>query len=460
MAGLSGAPVVLLTSTVTSPSTKQIIGEFLAKYPGSRHIQYDAISYSGLLLANEAGYGKRAIPSYQLENARVVVSLGADFLGTWLNPVEFQRTYATGRKISGNNIDMSKHYQFESMMSMTGASADERFTHKPSETGSVAVALLNALNGQAVSGISNEKLRRAIDKVSKDLLANKGRSLVLCGSNNPNIQGIVNAINEAIGANGTTINWALPLQTKQGIDSDMAGLIADMDAGRIGALLVYDANPAYDYYNADMFKAALKKVKLSVSFNEKKCETSELCKFLIPSHHFLESWGDAEVKPGYISMAQPTIAPLFKTRQFQDSLLKWSGNQTPYSVYFKQFWTARLGSEALYNKALQDGIVEPAETPAMVGSAFNAANLASITAAIYSIKKGGARELVLYQNIAMGDGKQANNPWLLELPDPITKATWENFIMVSPALGKELFKIDITDRRQADEYEVHPNKPW
>src|SRR6202000_1509197 len=118
----AGGPLVLLTGTITSVTTKQIITEFLAKYPGSRHVQYDADSYSGLLLANEAGYGKRAIPSYRFDNAKVVVSLGADFLGTWLSPVEFARQWSVNRKVSKANPEMSKHYHFESLLSITGAS--------------------------------------------------------------------------------------------------------------------------------------------------------------------------------------------------------------------------------------------------------------------------------------------------------------------------------------------------
>jgi molybdopterin-containing oxidoreductase family iron-sulfur binding subunit len=459
MAGLGGAPVVFLTGTISSPSTKQIISEFLAKYPG-RHIQYDAISYSGLLQANEASYGTRSIPSYAFANARVVVSLGADFLGTWLNPIEFQHDFATGRKINEKNIDMSKHYQFESMMSMTGASADERFTHRPSETGAVAVGLLNAINGQGVAGITNEKLRKGIEKVAADLKANNGRALVVCGSNNPSIQVVVNAINEAIGANGTTINRNISLQMKQGVDADMTALISDMAAGRVGALMIYGANPVYTYHRPEDFKSALKNVKVSVSFNEKMCETSELCKFVVPSHHYLESWGDAEPKTGYYSFLQPTISPLFKTRQFEDSLLKWLGNPLTYNLYFRQFWANKLGSETAYQKALQDGVLEPAPaTTTGASGTFNAASVAPALTAISSLKKGGKTELVLYENVSMGDGLQANNPWLLELPDPVTRATWDNYVMMSPVLGKQLFDIDLKERRQADEYEVHPEKP-
>ena len=461
---IGGTAVVLLTPTVTSPTTKQIITEFLAKYPGSRHVQYDGgVSYNSLLLANEAVYGKKAIPSYHFEKAKVIVGLSVDFLGTWLSPVEFQRGYTALRKINEKNPEMSKHYQFESIMSMTGANADERFTHRPSESGAVALALLNAVSGQAITGVS-EKVKKGIEKTAKDLLANKGASLVVSGSNNVQVQTIVAAINEAIGANGATINWAAPLLTKQAVEADMTALIADMEAGKVGALLLYDANPAYDYFEAEKFIAALKKVKTTVSFNEKMDETAELCKYVLPASHYLESWGDAEVKPGYFTMMQPTINPLFKTRQLQDTLLKWSGNTTTYHDYFKNYWVSKLGGEEGYEKALMNGVSEPEMAVAASGTPFNSAKTSEAIAALSSAKKGGKYELVIYQKVILGDGRQGNNPWLLETPDPITKATWDNYIMVSPAFAKnaEIFgnkTIDISKAQQADEYDVHMEKP-
>lgn len=451
-----GSSVVLLTSTVTSPTTKQIISEFLAKFPGSRHVQYDAIPYSGLLLANESGYGKRAIPSYRFDAAKVVVSLGADFLGTWLNPLEFQRSFAQGRKVSQTNPAMSKFYQFESMLSVTGANADERYTHKPSETGMVALALLNAINGQPVSGVP-DKLKRGIEKAAADLKANNGAGLVVSGSNNVHVQTIVSAINESIGANGKTVDWSAPLLTKQGLESDVSTLVSDMEAGRVGALIIFDVNPVFTYFDSARITNAIRKVKLTVSLNEKKDETTELCKYVIPSHHFLESWGDAEPKVGYISMMQPTIAPLFRTRQFQDSLLKWTGNPVTYNDYLKTYWIGKLGGDNNYMKALQDGVIEPA-SPAISSAGFNSAGVAAATTAITGSPKGGKTELVLYQQIGIGDGKHANNPWLQELPDPITRATWDNYVMISPKQGKEWLGIDISRVREADEYEVHPLK--
>ncbi len=454
---LGGAPLVLLTSTITSPSIKQAISEFIARFPGSRHVQYDAASYSGMLEANLASYGKRSLPSYQFEKAKVIVSIDADFLGTWISPIEYQNGYSAGRRPSPSAPQMSKHYQFEGMMSMTGANADERFPHLPSQTGAIALGIYAALGGVVSKPALDAPLQAAITKVSAELNANKGAALVVCGSRNKNVQLVVNAINELIGANGTTVNWAVTNNTKQGIDSEFLQLIADMEAGKVGGLFLYDANPAYDFFDSERFKKALARVRLSVSLNDKMDETTEHCKFIVPSHHYLESWGDAEPKTGYFYLQQPTIAPLFKTRSFLDSILKWSGNTTTYEEYIKKLWVAKLGTEDLYLKAVQDGVVEPG-TPSTGGGGFIGAVVAEAAGKITG-QAGGKTELVIYQNMAMKDGKHANNPWLLELPDPISRACWDNYLMISPALAKELLDLDITREREANQYEFFPEKP-
>jgi MoCo/4Fe-4S cofactor protein with predicted Tat translocation signal len=452
---------VLLTPTITSVTTKQVIADALSKYQGSRHVQYDADSFSGMLLANEASYGKRAIPSYHFDNAKVIVSLGADFLGTWLSPIEFARQYSKGRKIDEKAPAMNKHYQFESFLSMTGANADERFTHKPSESAAVAVALLAALGGNVSASSLPENLRAGINKTAKDLLANKGKALVISGSNNVQVQTIVNAINEAVGANGTTITWDAGNLTRQGIDGDFATLVSDMNQGKIASLLIYDVNPVYDNPLSKNFVAGLAKVKTTVSFSGRLDETTELCKYILPSPHFLERWGDAESRTGTISMMQPVIAPLFRTRPFEDSLLTWSGSKISYDNYFKQYWTSKLGGHQGYEKALQDGVVDHISSTTPIGSltaSLSNANVSAAVAAISSMKKGGPYELVLYQQVSMGTGAQANNPWLLELPDPITRATWDNFAMVSPNFIKEQYGIDLTDHNQSDKFESHPDR--
>jgi len=508
LAANAGKPLVILTSSITSITTKQIIGEVLAKYPGSRHVQYDAVSYSGMIEANQASYGKKAIPAYHFENAKVIVSLGADFLGTWLSPVVFAKQYATGRRINEKNPSMSRHIQFEGFYSMTGANADVRYLHKPSETGAIALALLGALGGGTSSNITGA-LADAVKKTASELSAHKGAALVVCGSNDANIQIIINAINEAIGARGNTIDWNTPVNYRQGVDSDMVTLTKDLNSGNVGALLVYGANPVYSYFDAQKFAEGVKKCPFTVSYSEKMDETTELCKYVIPSHHWLESWGDAEPQKGYVSVIQPIIHPLFKTRQFESSLLKLTGNPDDYETYFRKYWVGKLGSLDRYETLLQDGIMEymKMQTETTVFNTSNlttgdAAALASlgtgdslglVTPKASSIKdstknkttstvvassatvafsgnvsdaaskiaaiKGGETEIVLYQKVTMGTGSRAGNAWLQEASDPIGKATWDNYAMVSPELGKKLFNIDIFQPRQSDKYEMHPEKP-
>ncbi|MEP7163175.1 MAG: TAT-variant-translocated molybdopterin oxidoreductase [Ferruginibacter sp.] len=489
LAGLGGKAVVLLTSSIHSPSTLQVINDFLAKYPGSRHVQYDAVSYSGMLLANEACYGKRAIPSYDFAKAKTIVSLSADFLGTWLSPVEFSRQYAENKKVKGERPALSRHIHFESMLSLTGSNADDRITHKPSETAAIALALYNAVKSAPIDTgwAFDKKLTEGVKLACDALRAAKGDALVISGSNDMNVQVVVNAINEAIGANGTTINWATTSNIRKGIDADMAKLVADMNAGNVGALMVYDCNPVYNYTDSKKFAEGLSKLPLSVSFNASMDETTELCKYIIPSHHWLESWGDAEPKTGYISLIQPVISPLFKTRAFQTSLIKWIGGETTsvsavapkdstgkiivaapatavsssdeYEKYLTNYWTGKLGSAETWNKALQDGVIEPASEVAAAAGTFSGAKLAEASAKLAAVK-GAATEVFLYEKISIGNGSQANNPWLQELPDPVSKVTWDNYAMIGPEMAKSLLGIDVFEnQKQADGYEVHPEKP-
>ncbi len=452
-----GGPAVILTSTITSPSTKAVIAQFLAKYPGSKQVTYDAVSYSALLLANEATYGQKAIPSYHFDKAKAIVSLGADFLGTWLSPIEFARQYAVGKKLDEKNPTMSQHIHFESVASLTGSNADEKYLHRPSETAAIAAALLSAVNGGSVSGIADAKLKAGIEKAAKALSANKGAALVVAGSNDVNVQIIVNAINDAIGAAGSTINWATTNNSRAGIDAEFTALVNEMNAGTVSTLLIHGANPVYSYHEAEKFKTGLKKVKTVVSFAAKVDETAELCKFVLPDHNYLESWGDAEPKAGHFSFLQPTIYPLFKTRQWQDSLLKWSGVADDYLAYLKNFWSAKLGGVAGWDKALQEGIFSTA-TDAVSAGSFNGGAVAAAVTAASSGKKGGKVELVLYQKVGIGAGQGASNPWLQELPDPVTRATWDNYVVVSPAMARTLLNIDLNNGGQADAYEVNPPK--
>ncbi|MBS1588363.1 MAG: TAT-variant-translocated molybdopterin oxidoreductase [Bacteroidetes bacterium] len=450
MSGLSGQ-AYLLTGSILSPTTKEVINQFIAKFPTVKHIVYDPISYSGMLQANEASYGKRALPSYQFDQAQTIFSLGADFLGTWLSPIEFAKQYSAGRRIGVKNLKMSKHYQVESIHTITGAKADERAVCKPSEMGAVAIALYNAVTTGAAPSFGSKKLNDTISKAAADL--KKGNGLVVCGANDVNLQTVVNAINDKIGANGTTINWSISSNYKQGIDSDMVNLVNAMNSGQVGALFIHGVNPVYEYFQGAKFAEGLKKVKLTVSFADRMDETAQQCKFVVPDNHYLESWGDAEPKTGYISLMQPGIAPIFKTRAFQDSLLTWAGATNTYGQFWNQYWSSKLGNQENFDRTLQEGIIEPATAPSASGATFTG-NVANAINALQSSKPAsGNKELVLYEKVSIGRGAwMSNNPWLQEMPDPITRGTWDNYACVSPKtafeLGAELTSINEVDYKK------------
>ena len=433
--GLGKGATVLVTNTINSPTVLDAIARFAAK-TGARHIQWDPVSYSGMLEANMASYGKRALPSYRFDKAATIVSLGADFLGTWLCPAAQAKQYGLGRKVSARNARMSRHYQIEGLHTISGAAADRRATCRPSEMGAIAVALYNAVSGGAAPQFPSKHLNDTITQAAADL--KRGNGLVVCGSNDMNIQLVVNAINSAVGANGTTINWSAANNTRKGSDLEMAQALEMMKAGQVGTVIFHGVNPAYEWTNSAEVANALKRVPLKISTADRMDETAQLCNVLAPDHHWLESWGDAEPVTGYYSLMQPTISPLFKTRSLGDSLLTWAAAGTTYADLWKGYWMGRLGSQLLFDQALQDGVIEPAGEMVM-GGGSSAGNTGAAVAAIGSVPKMTTPEVQVYEKVSIGHGGSwSNNPWLLEMPDPITKATWDNYATLSPARAKAM----------------------
>lgn len=421
--------VVLLTSTIISPTTKKLIGEFIAKYPNIEWVSYDAVSYEAIRKAHQLNFGEAILPTYSIDKSKVVVSFNADYLGTWLDPVAFSKQYAKNRQLFKGNTEMSRLYQYESYLSLTGSNADIRFGIKPSEEETV---LLNLYNEIAKStGMSTYKVAKSpvnVKKAAKDLLANKGESLVISGTNSLNIQLIVNAINNALGNYGTTLSLNKPMNLRQGNQQAMEKLVKEMNAGKIEGLFTYNVNPAYDYFESKAFTDGMKKVNLSVSFAETKDETASISKYIAPDNNYLESWNDAEPIKGQLSIQQPTIQPIFNTRQFQDSLIKWAEIGGNFSDYLENNWKNILSKEINFNNAWNttkhDGVYSTALNDENIIREFQEQKLNASP-----IGKG--MEVVLYEKISIGIGKYTNNPWLLEMPDPITTATWDNYVCVS-----------------------------
>lgn len=434
----------VLTSSVISPSTNAIFNEFanqeVEAEEGSEKlnniVSYDAISYSGILEANNESFGKPTIPSYNFEKAKTIVSVGADFMGNWLDTQTYITDYAEARK--PENKWMSKHFQFEASMSLTGSNADVRTPVKPSEYGAILTSLLKAVGGNVSA--TKTKYDHQIANAAKALKASKGASIVICGSNDKNAQVIVNAINNQLGNYGTTIDLDRNSNTKQGSDAAMMSLIKDMTAGKVDALIINGVDPVFTI--GEDFKKALNKVKTTVCFTAKMNDTAAACNYVAATNHQLESWSDAEPVRGYFSLGQPTISPLFDTRQVEDCFLKWSGNDKSYSDYVKENWEANMFPKSgalmftdFWNKTLHDGVLELPVAPAESALIF-AGNVGAAASTIAK-RKGGSMEIELNQNMAVGAGVGADNPWLQEMPDPLTKITWENYVTMNPAEMKE-----------------------
>ncbi len=449
VAGRGGA-IRIITGTIISPSTKAVVADFVAKYPTARHIQYDVNSVSGLIQANQISFGQAVVPSYRFDNAQTIVSIGADFLGTWVAPLDFALPYAQGRKVGATKKDMSRHYQFETIMSMTGSNADYRGTYKPSQEGLVVASLYNKvaakLGGASIAGVTATEVQY-LDKAAADLVASRGRALVVSGSNDPNVQIVVNALNSLLGSYGSTIDLGTPLNYRQGNDGQMNAFINEAKAGTVQAVMFFGANPVYDHPRGAELADALPKMALSLSFADRADETASLCKYITPAPHYLECWGDAEPKRGFYSITQPAITHIYKTRQFQTSLLTWAGRPNDFQAYLKNYWRTNLYSQAsgagsfdqFWIQTLNDGVFEPNKGATAASSAsFNAGTLGVAGSAIAQrYRPTNNIELALYETVGVGTGALANNPWLQELPDPVTKACWDNYATISQKTAKE-----------------------
>ncbi len=479
----AGSNIRIVANTIMSPTTKKVLDDFKARFPNAQVVMYDPVSSSAILEANQESFGQAVIPGYHFDKARVIVSFDADFLGAWVSPVEFAAQYAKGRRISDvKNPEMSRHIQVESHMSLTGSNADNRILVKPSEQGAAIAALYNELAALAganrVSGgpqLEGEKAAR-IKKVAQELYANRGKALVVSGSNNVGEQVLINAINDMLGSYGNTIDFAGASLQRQGMDRDIQNLIREMNAGRVDALLVMDgANPAYDVPNADKFREGCAKVGLKVSFAGIPNETALLCDYIAPTHHYLESWGDAEPKRGHYSLIQPAIAPIFAnigrpgTRQAEESLLRWAGvpatadavapapadtaaaapvvddkkvyhekklaeSSLYYYDYLKAHWRERFFPQqnsfatfqAFWDSTLHDGVFEAPQSVIQV--AFSG----DVSSAAKRVRRPANAELEItfFEAVNMGSGVYANNPWLQEMPDPVNRCSWGNYLAI------------------------------
>ncbi|WP_224485054.1 TAT-variant-translocated molybdopterin oxidoreductase [Robertkochia aurantiaca] len=442
-ANAAGKQVVLLTQTFASPSVKRLIAALKEKYANVKHVIYDAVSEDAALEAFRTEFGSRALADYDFSKAEVIVSFGADFLGDWQGG-GFDSGYAKGR--IPENGKMSRHIQFESNMSLSGANADKRVPLTPSMQRKALAKFYGYLTGTSVSAELPENIDTAVKNAAAQVKMAGSKAVVVTGIDDVNAQRIALKINKNL--NSEAFDADRPRYIRQGNADEVSQLVKDMNAGEVGALIMSGVNPAYTLADSAAFNEGLKKVAVSVAFTTKEHETALNATYIAAAPHYLESWGDVEFKKGYYGLTQPTIRPLFNTRQLQDCLLKWVGDNRSYPDYLKETWQENILKGASWNQALHDGVydnVSSSEEEVMAedqpavqvgeGEGEVVSAVAGVSSMLTALAKeqGEGMELVLYTKTGMGDGQQANNPWLQEFPDPITRVSWDNYITVSKA---------------------------
>lgn len=412
--------VVVLTNTLASPSTEKLINEFITSNPGAKHIIYDAVSESETLDAFETVYGERALVDYDFSKASLIVSVGADFLGDWQGG-SYDSGYAQGR--IPKNGKMSRHFQFEANMTLSGAAADKRIPMSIANQKQALVKIYNVITNSSVATgkIENEEV---VQKAAQQLKAAGSQGVLVSGIQDKNAQLLVLAINQALSSGAFTSAGAR--QIRKGSNEKVAQLINDMKAGSVHTLIMSGVNPVYTLQDGKGFAEALKKVKLSVAFSLKADETASITTISASVPHYLESWNDLSITKGAYALTQPTIRPLFNSKQFQEVLMSWNGTAGTYYDYIKAN-SANYISGATWNQVLHDGVF----MGTVGASASGSGDFSAAANALAQSKAGSGMELILYTKTGLGDGQQANNPWLQEFPDPITRVSWDNYVTVS-----------------------------
>ncbi|MBC8136522.1 MAG: TAT-variant-translocated molybdopterin oxidoreductase [Fibrella sp.] len=426
----------ILTGTVTSPTLTAQINRLLAKHPGSVWHAYDAVNRDSVHEAGTAAFGRPVNPVYNLQEARVIVSLDADFFKTVPGNIRYARDWADGRRVRGaSGGAMNRLYVIESSTTTTGASADHRYPVKPSEIETVARALFESvIDGAAATAQPVTWLAEMV----ADLQAGPGAVVIPGEEASPAVHAYAMAINESLGAVGRTVNYTAPVETSPfGHVSSLTDLVAAMNAGRVNTLVILGGNPVYDAPADLNFADALRKVPNSIQHGLYQDETAALVSWHVPATHALETWGDARAFDGTTSLVQPLIAPIYEGNKSDTELLAELLDEPRYGYDILRETYAPLGGadfEKWWQQTLIDGVVpNTAETP-LAGLRVNLPAVAALTAPA----PASGIEVNFRPDPHVWDGRYANNSWLMELPRPVTTVTWDNVAVVSPATAQKL----------------------
>lgn len=493
----SKGKVRILMAETPSPSTTKIVSEFASQAGAGEAVIWSPLGVDEFLEGQGAAYGSRTAPRLRFDRADYVLSFGADFLGTWLSPVGFNKDFSKRKKLgsmaSGSRKEPVRFVALESNITLTGTNADERMRVPSGGELRAALAIAHEIIvSQGRSRFSGDSTVRAllesnsVNVVSKDLgldaaslkkIANelwsaRGSSIVvgaghnLKGSAGRALEVVVALLNSALENEGSTIDGTVsPFVRRTNYDA-LAKLIGEIKAGAVDVLVIANVNPLYSLPKSAGLEEALSKVSTVVYVGDKFDETARAADYVAARSHALEAWGDAQAQDDLFTIQQPTIRPLYNTRSFEETLMAWAkklGFSGPItssatwhdyvrtnwkdSIYrsfsiatpFALFWESLL-REGVFDGVAAKGSRELGSTRAR---SFNSSSLRLVSESL-SKKGASANELklVLYPKISIYDGQNANNGWLQELPDPVSKITWDNYASMSVAAAKKLGVVE------------------
>lgn len=442
-AGLGqGQGLRFLSGAVTSPSLEALRTHMLAKWPQAKWLEYEPLASDAALEGAQMAFGQAVVPQYDFDKANVILSLDSDFLGLDSATILPIRQFSRHRRLASEKEEMNRLYVVESQFSVTGATADHRLPMRASDVQSFAAALAKELNvsGAELKIVGQPAQSKWIAVLAKDLNANRGKCLVVAGPRQPAaVHAMAHLLNAALGNAGVTVTYAKASSPQPQLAAlkDLAG---EMSRGSVSTLVVLGGNPVYTAPAELDFAANLKKVATTIHLGAEEDETGSLAKWHLPEAHFLETWGDARAIDGTLSVQQPMITPLHGGLSALEVAALISGypDQRGYDIV-RNLHTGKLPAanrDKMWRKVLHDGIVADSKVPP-VSATVDVKGLAAKLAAI-TPKPASDLEVVFVPSTTTYDGRFANNAWLQETPDPMTKLVWDNAALMNYKTAKSL----------------------
>lgn len=446
----------ILSKPISSPSSSALLGDFLSSVGGGKVYETEmSFLEDAISLGQELSYGKAIVPNYHFDKAKVILSIDADFLGTWISPVEFQKDFSKRRALVGTKGDVNTFIAAEVNPTTTGSNADARLPIKPGDQRKFALTIAKALSdlglsgATGVGGINVETASKEmgltpelVRAAAKALSGAKGASLVVAGGAQAgtkdavDLQVAVNMINSMLGNDGKTIDSsAVRKEGRTNYFANLQSLKKELDAGQVGVLILNDINLFYNLPNSEEWEASLRKAALVVSFAFKVDETAPYVNYVAPKSHFLESWSDSSPITGLYAIQQPTVRPIFQSKSLEDALISWAGGTLAGSSNFYEYIQTKWKGRGNWDDVLRAGFFTSGSTSSL--SADRGARSFRGTIRPLEASTSGLT-LAFYHSLAMKDGEQANSSLLQELPDPISKVTWDNYLAISPMAATEL----------------------